>query len=93
MSRLPLVLFLDFVEFVSCLAHQVFPAVNIGVMASKANDKGLLCIDDAHIIAEFVIFTGFVGDRNLPTDLAIQLVINLLEQQSIDDFLADLEDW
>jgi hypothetical protein len=52
-------------------------------MTCEADNKGFFCIDNAHIIAEMVIFAGFMGNGNFAAELSVQLVVDLLLQQNI----------
>ena len=50
-------------------------------MSRKANHEGLRCIHNADIIAEPIVFAGFVSDGNFSADASVQLVAYLLQQK------------
>ena len=75
------------VQLPGCLPHQILPCVYIRIMPGKAYDEWLLCIHNAHIIAQGIILAGFVRNGYRAADFAVELVIHLLKEQHIQRFL------
>ena len=76
-------------QIVCTAAHQIFPAVNVGVIASKANTKRLWGIDNTHVIAQIIVLAGLVGDFDPAAELAIQFVFDLLKEEKIQGLLRN----
>ena len=81
-------LVVSFVQFSADFADQCFELINVGVVTCETYDEGSLSEDDAYVVGEVVVFTGFVSYGNAFSKHAADFVIDLLEEQGVFDFLG-----